>query len=122
MQTVQQQKPFKEKRRSARARVFFGGEILVDAQLAPVECHVRNISAGGAALVVHSGDLIPDRFELFLRKSGIAGHSCSKNGAASLAYLPAISFPLAPPCHDDRDGRNKSGHDLPTRPGCGAAP
>ncbi len=94
MQTVQQQKPFKEKRRSARARVFFGGEILVDAQLAPVECHVRNISAGGAALVVHSGDLIPDRFELFLRKSGERHYAVVKHGrgrALGVAFVAAAA-------------------------------
>ncbi len=40
----------------------------------------------------------------------MAGHSRSKNGVASLAYVPAIHvFLLAD--HQSVDGRNKSGHD-----------
>jgi hypothetical protein len=37
------------------------------------------------------------------------GHS--KNGVASLAYVPVISIPLATPCHKYRDCRIKSGND-----------
>jgi len=40
----------------------------------------------------------------------MAGHSRSKNGVASLAYVPAIHVFLHHQ-HQDVDGRNKSGHD-----------
>jgi hypothetical protein len=41
---------------------------------------------------------------------GMAGHSRSQNGVASLAYVPAISIPKAP-CSTKRDSRDKPGYD-----------
>jgi len=38
------------------------------------------------------------------------GHSRSKNGVASLAYVPGISLRWAR-CNSKRDGRDKPGHD-----------
>ena len=60
---------FHERRSTPRSRVFFGGEILIDADLRPVECHVKNISNGGANVVVQSGDFLPDQFDLIIRKT-----------------------------------------------------
>ena len=40
----------------------------------------------------------------------MAGHSRSKNGVASLAYVPAISIHEAR-CHDNRDHRHYAGDD-----------
>jgi PilZ domain len=60
---------FHERRSTPRSRVFFGGEILIDSELLPVECHVKNISDGGASLFVQSGDLLPNQFDLFIRKT-----------------------------------------------------
>jgi len=40
----------------------------------------------------------------------MAGHSRSKNGVASLAYVPAISILVALRVHN-RDARHKAGHD-----------
>jgi hypothetical protein len=45
----------------------------------------------------------------------MTGHSRSKNGVASLAYVPAIPIHLAKRCHDYRDRRIKSGDDKPPR-------
>jgi hypothetical protein len=39
------------------------------------------------------------------------GHSRSKNGVASLTYVPGIPLSSAQLAHANRDGRNKSGHD-----------
>jgi len=39
----------------------------------------------------------------------MAGHSRSKNGIASLAYVPAIHFLLTN--NKDVDARHKAGHD-----------
>jgi hypothetical protein len=39
------------------------------------------------------------------------GRSRSKNGVASLAYVPGIPANMARRRTIDRDGRNKSGHD-----------
>ena len=41
----------------------------------------------------------------------MTGHSRSKNGVASLAYVPVISIQLAKPCHHCRDCRVKPGND-----------
>jgi hypothetical protein len=40
----------------------------------------------------------------------MAGHSRSKNGVASLAYVPAISI-FETLCPHYRDARHKAGHD-----------
>jgi hypothetical protein len=60
---------FHERRLTPRSRVFFGGEILIDSDLRPVECHVKNVSNGGANVVVQSGELLPDQFDLIIRKT-----------------------------------------------------
>jgi DNA replication and repair protein RecF len=39
----------------------------------------------------------------------MAGHSRSKNGVASLAYVPAIHVFLS--CRKDVDARHRAGHD-----------
>jgi hypothetical protein len=39
------------------------------------------------------------------------GHSRSKNGVASLAYLPGAPIGSARRCVDERDGWDKPGHD-----------
>jgi hypothetical protein len=41
----------------------------------------------------------------------MAGHSCSKNGVASLAYVPAIHVLSEPQCCKNVDARHKAGHD-----------
>jgi hypothetical protein len=47
----------------------------------------------------------------------MAGHSRSKNGVASLAYVPAIHA-LFLLMHQDVDARDKRGHDgVPRAPG-----
>ena len=81
---------FKEKRRSSRSRVFFGGDISLGAQLPTVECLIKNISFGGASVVVQSDELIPDRFDLLVRKTGERHYAVVKrsNGRQlGLAYV-----------------------------------
>jgi hypothetical protein len=41
----------------------------------------------------------------------MAGHSRSKNGVASLAYVPAIPIKRARQCQMNRDRRDKPGDD-----------
>jgi hypothetical protein len=60
---------FQEKRITSRSRVFFGGEILVNSELPPVECHVKNLPHGGASIVVQSGEFLPNQFDLVIRKT-----------------------------------------------------
>ncbi len=60
---------FSDRRSAPRSRVFFGGEILIDSDLRPVECHIKNVSSGGANVVVQSGELLPDQFDLIIRKT-----------------------------------------------------
>jgi hypothetical protein len=64
------QTTYREKRLAKRSRVFFGGEILIDSDIPSVECHVKNISASGANIVVLSGNLLPSEFDLVIRKTG----------------------------------------------------
>ncbi len=69
------ERSFSEKRLRPRSRVFYGGDIIIDRDLSTVECHVKNLSDGGAKIVVLSGDLLPDRFDLIIRKTGKRHHA-----------------------------------------------
>ena len=60
---------FYERRSTPRSRVFFGGEIVIDSGLRPVECHVKNVSNEGANIVVRSGDFLPNQFDLIIKKT-----------------------------------------------------
>lgn len=60
---------FHDRRSTPRSRVFFGGEIHIDSELPPIECHVKNVSNAGASLFVQSGELLPNQFDLFIRKT-----------------------------------------------------
>jgi len=85
---------FHERRSTPRSRVFFGGEILIDADLRPVECHVKNVSNGGAHVVVQSGDLLPDQFDLIIRKTNQRHRAVVtwNNGRqVGIAYRPSSS-------------------------------
>jgi PilZ domain len=86
---------FREKRITSRSRVFFGGEILVDSDLPPVECHVKNLSHGGASIVVQSGEFLPNQFDLFIRKTNERHQAVvtwSRGRQLGLAYRPHSSF------------------------------
>jgi hypothetical protein len=48
----------------------------------------------------------------------MAGHSRSKNGVASRAFVPAIPFKGARPCPPKRDHRDKPGDDKDYRRMC----
>jgi hypothetical protein len=81
-----------ERRTTPRSRVFFGGEILIDADLRPVECHVKNVSNGGANVVVQSGDLLPDQFDLIIRKTNQRHRAVvtwSNGRQVGIAYRPS---------------------------------
>ena len=85
---------FHERRSAPRSRVFFGGEILIDSDLRPVECHVKNVSNGGANVVVQSGDFLPDRFDLIIRKTNQKHRAVvtwSSGRQLGVAYRPVSS-------------------------------
>jgi len=64
-----------EKRRDARSRVFYGAEIVRDADLPPVSCHIKNVSRGGAHIIVQSGELLPSQFYIAIRKTNQRRHA-----------------------------------------------
>lgn len=84
----------RERRTTARSRVFFGGEVLVDAEPPAIECHVKNVSHGGASIVVPGGEFLPDQFDLVIRKTN-ERHSAVvtwRNGRQfGIAYRPGSS-------------------------------
>ena len=57
--------PLAERRLDVRHRVFKGGIIMFDGT--GVDCTVRNMSDGGAALDVTRGTLLPPRFRLSIK-------------------------------------------------------
>jgi hypothetical protein len=81
----------RDRRINYRSRVFFGGEILIDPDLPTIECHVKNISQGGASIVVQSGELLPDEFDLFIRKTNQrhrAAMTWRRGRKVGVAYRP----------------------------------
>lgn len=80
-----------ERRSAARSRVFFGGEIFIDADLPSVECHVKNISGNGAGIVVQTSDVLPNQFDLVIRKTNDRHRvvvTWSRGRHLGLAYRP----------------------------------
>jgi hypothetical protein len=83
---------FHERRSAPRSRVFFGGEILIDSNLRPVECHVKNVSNGGANVVVQSSDFLPNQFDLIIRKTNQKHRAVvtwSNGRQVGIAYRPS---------------------------------
>ena len=58
-----------EQRRERRTRAYLGGRIVTDPRLTAINCLVRNTSGAGARLVVASGALLPDEFDLHIPKT-----------------------------------------------------
>ena len=58
-----------ERRREQRTRAYLGGRIITDPRLTPINCVIRNTSGAGVKLVVASGALLPDEFDLHIPKS-----------------------------------------------------
>ena len=88
------QENHREKRSVARSRVFFGGEIFIDADLPSVECYVKNISAKGAGVVIRTGDVLPDQFDLVIRKTNERHRAVvtwSRGRRLGLAYRSAMN-------------------------------
>ncbi len=51
-------------RKSARQRVLKDGQIILNGRFSVIDCTVRDMSTGGACLLVASTIGIPERFEL----------------------------------------------------------
>jgi hypothetical protein len=64
-----------ERRRFPRHRTLKSGKIVVQSGRSAVDCTVRNLSAGGALLVVRNLAGIPEKFDLVLETSG-EHHAC----------------------------------------------
>ena len=56
-----------ERKRYPRLRALKSGKIVFDRRNCVIDCMVRNLSAGGACLVLPSTVGIPDRFDLVIR-------------------------------------------------------
>ena len=57
-------------RSSERVRAFLGAQILFNNHNSTVDCQIRNISAGGAKLLVSSTVSVPQEFELSVPQKG----------------------------------------------------
>jgi len=85
------QSGLKERRLAARRRVFYGGEIFIDSELPSVDCHVKNVSSGGAGIVIQSGEPLPSQFDLVIRKTDERRHAVVKWNCGrqfGIAYRP----------------------------------
>ncbi len=86
------QASFREKRITKRSRVFLGGEILVDSEPSAIECNVKNISHGGACIVVRSAVFLPNKFDLVVRKTNKRRHAVvtwKRDRQLGIAYCSA---------------------------------
>ena len=64
--------PLAERRVDVRHRVFKGGVIMLDG--GGVDCTVRNMSDGGAALDIATGTLLQQRFRLAIKADDFIAH------------------------------------------------
>lgn len=55
-----------ERRRSARARVIYGGVITYNGRQSTLDCVIRNFSPDGAKVEFHNSALLPDVIELLI--------------------------------------------------------
>ncbi len=55
-----------EKRKSVRTRALKGGRIVINDGMSTIDCTIRNLSAGGAKLLLETSVGIPERFTLSL--------------------------------------------------------
>ncbi len=88
------QRGFQEKRTAPRSRVFFGAEILRGLDLPSIDCHVKNVSRGGANIVIPTGELVPDQFDFIIRKTNERHHAVavwSRGWQVGIAYRPRSS-------------------------------
>ena len=63
-----------ERRRCMRTRTLKSARIIIDPKTSALDCIVRNLSPGGALLLV-SSLAVPDRFDLIFSAS-LARHAC----------------------------------------------
>lgn len=63
--------PVTERRANVRRRVFKGGVIMVDGT--GIDCTVRNMSDGGAAIDIANAAAIPRRFRLSIKTDDFVG-------------------------------------------------
>ena len=57
-----------ERRKSTRSRTFFAGTIAFNKRKSTMDCHVRNVSAGGAKVAFTNTAVIPDQFDLTIAR------------------------------------------------------
>jgi PilZ domain len=61
-----------ERRRSARARVIYGGVIAYNGRQSTIECVVRNFSENGAKVEFDSPAVLPDVIDLLIARKNRA--------------------------------------------------
>lgn len=64
--------PIAEGRRSPRKRVILGGKIVYNEGIYTYDCRIRDLSQGGARVVVAAGLIIPTHVVLIDTRAGIA--------------------------------------------------
>lgn len=57
--------PTTERRQSARNRTFIGGQIIFNQRQSTLDCTVRNLSDGGALLVLSKAVVTPESYEIY---------------------------------------------------------
>jgi hypothetical protein len=57
-----------ERRKSTRSRTYLGGTIAFNKRNSTMDCQVRNVSPGGAKVVLTNAAIIPDHFDLTIAR------------------------------------------------------
>jgi hypothetical protein len=57
-----------DRRKTARMRTYFGGQIAFNQRSSVMDCLVRNVSPDGAKLIFTSTAAVPQEFDLAIRK------------------------------------------------------
>jgi hypothetical protein len=115
-----------ERRKTHRARTFYGGVIAFNKRQSTMDCTVRNFSDDGAMLAFHNTATIPDDIDLTIahkERSFRARVIWRQAGAAGVSFLddtvPAAPVPLdwarrLRKCEEDRAALQRRVEDLST--------
>ncbi len=90
-----------ERRKTARSRTYLGGTIAFNKRKSTMDCHVRNVSHGGAKVAFTNAVVIPDQFDLTIARKDrsfsarMVWRGANEAGVAFVSeYEQAVPIPL----------------------------
>jgi hypothetical protein len=80
----------KEARRYERVRTFLGAQVIFNNNRSTLDCQIRNISPGGAKLVLSDSVALPSEFDVYIPQKASTYHAVLRwrlPGSAGIEFL-----------------------------------